>query len=565
MAAGVTLAWLAVAPALLGSAAHDLAVGAVAGLLPLTPGLWWWRRLRPRAHGIAVDARAFAAAAVAGSLLASVALTTWLWDERSTHFGLTAAMARGVLPPVHPQLPDAPFPYHTGFDALAALAVRMTGLPVDVALDVTSLAVAAVLLASLAAWGRELCGSVGARAAPLLVLGAYGPAALCVEAVQGVVPDCSALVPERWVHFAYVPPPLVSAFFQHPQALGMVLFVTSLRLFFAGGRAARALSCIVIAALAHAQIVFFAVCGAALALASVVDAVRRRDGRALAERAITLGVALAGAALTARFFVRPEAPPVFHFVGHFTAAYGAGPAGAVLWHAILFPGALAGLAFAARATSRADPMRVALAAAAVIAFMVPNIVSYERSWDIVKFFSVAMFAGNLLFLDVLAAVSRIARAALAALAGVTSLVWLLRFGALNGVIAPAYTERAPDAVAVAFAARFADVVGDGRVLTRRGSLQEAGVMLAAVDPREVGITFLFDREQREQRFVEGDRVLRAFDVDGMRALGASFAFLSVDDAMAMSPEARARATALTSWTLEVGSARFVLVRLAPSG
>jgi len=52
-------------------------------------------------------------------------------DEWETHLPLAGSIANGIVPLVHPYLPDAPFAGAFGFDLLAALAGYGTGLPLD--------------------------------------------------------------------------------------------------------------------------------------------------------------------------------------------------------------------------------------------------------------------------------------------------------------------------------------------------------------------------------------------------------------------------------------------------
>lgn len=559
-----TLAVLCVMPDLLGRPFHDVAWGAGLTAAAVSPGLLGWRH-RPPA-GPALSREAIAVLVVLVGLLAWTTITTWLWDERSAHFGISSAVARGALPAAHPQHTGVPFNYHVGFNIVCGLVRRLTALPIDRCIDIVTLVSAVSFTWGLHDVGHALAARIGAVVAPPLALLGYGPFGVCLDVVYGVTPSCSTLFPAPWHHPVYVPPPVVSNFFQHPFGLGMAV---ALAVFLLGARAledrSRALfvACAaLVALLAQAHILMFAAAGLGLTLACAADALRTRDVRVLVERALLLALALAFALSTAGFFLPAEASAGFVWRGHFSAGFGVSGAASVAMNVLLFTPALLGTALALPRV-RDGGLPLMLTVGAVAGFVVGNAVSYERSWDIVKFFGVATLFGNLLLVERLGRSLRasagivVAATLLACFCGAT---WLLRFGPLNGVLAQSYTERAPDALATAVGDAWGDIVGTALVLTPHDTLHEAGVFVVGFDWRTGSRGLMLDRPLRDQMRAARMRALASFLPEDIAATHARFVVVSEPLMGALPAEARARAQALdVLGTLEHAGVRYLLL------
>ncbi|MCC7108395.1 MAG: hypothetical protein IT382_03850 [Deltaproteobacteria bacterium] len=542
VAAAATLAVLAALPELLGRPFESLGGGLALCALLAAPVAWRLRSRddeaaahRPPRHGRAV----WLAAGGLWVLGAWTAFSTFLWDEGSTHFGLSAALARGVLPPEHPLFPGEPFAYHYGYDVLVALLLRALPLPQALACDLVTLTCLAVLMAVLADAGRTLAGPRGAWLAVLVVPLGYGPAAaLLADGWGASLPGIGAM-PAGWVSAPRLPPPLISSFFQHPQGLGMPIALATLLLASGATGAAAAsaspsrvrapaarfaMAAALLALLAVAQSVFFVLTGLALGVMVLVDAHAARSLRALWPLVALALAALAGALLGP--LLRGVGGSELVWRGYFAD----GPAALLLRHALLF-GATA-LAIPVAALRLREPqraLRVALMVAAAAGFVVANTLSYARSWDGVKFFAVGAFFANLLLADQLAvwgqgsARRRALGVAVLLLSVWSSAFWLLRHGPLNGVVAARYTELPPDPVAVALARQHGhDIGARERVLTAHTGLHQAGFLVEGADWRRGGEGYRLDRAARDAARAHATRALQTLSAADLSATAATW-------------------------------------------
>lgn len=529
-----SLAVLAVLPELLGRPFSSLPIGlALTTLVAALPAALELRARRARIAAPASITRApaeWAALAVLIGLGTWTALTTFLWDEGSTHFGLSAALARGVLPPEHPLFPGAPFAYHYGYDVLVALVLRATALPMAWCCDLATVACLLGLALALADTGRALAGTRGAWLAVLVVPLGYGPAAALLADGWGAAVPGISLVPAAWVSAQKLPPPVIASFFQHPQGLGMPIALALLLL--ASGahqvvepRAQRtrwAAVAVLLALLAPAQTVFFLLTGLALCAVVVVGAYERRDPRALAPLIVLALAGAAGVALAP--LLRSGSGDALIADGYFADA----PAALVWRHVLLFGGSALAIPFAlVRRRSGMAPLRAGLMVAASAGFIVANVVSYARSWDVVKFFAVGAFFGNLLLADLLAALvdGRALRRAVAVIILAASTwsgaLWLLRHGPLNGVVAARYTERGPDRVGVALLAAHGGTIGArARVLTTHTDVHQAGFLVEGADWRRGGEGYRLDRAAQDRAHARALRALRTLQPADLLATGA---------------------------------------------
>ena len=538
-----TLAMLAVLPAQLGRPFASLAVGlALTAVACAAPTLLRWReaaaslqaraaRWRSGGRRPTITGERVAVAALI-ALGAWVALTTFLWDEGSTHFGVSAAVARGVLPPEHPLFPGEPFAYHYGYDVLVALVARATPLPLAWCCDVVTIACLVTLAAALGDAGRALAGSRGAWLAVVVVPLAYGPAAALLADGWGAALPGVSLLPSSWVGAQQLPPPVISSFFQHPQGLGMPIALAALLLAGDGpaapGDGARRarwwFASALLALLAPAQTVFFLLTGLALGVMVLVEARAARSWRALWPLALLALAAALGVGLAPLLRAGGAADLVRG--GYFADA----PLAFLLRHLLLFGASCAAIPLALlRLRTGTTPLRAGLMAAAGAGFLVADTISYARSWDGVKFFAVGAFFGNLLLADLLAALAsgRLLRRALAVVVLVLSTwsgaFWLLRHGPLNGVVAARYAERGPDAVGTALTAAFGDVIpARARVLTTHTDIHQAGFFVQGADWRRGGEGYRLDRAVQDRAHVAAARALRTLGAADLLATGADF-------------------------------------------
>lgn len=546
VAAAATLAILAVLPELFGRPFESLGAGLALCALVAAPAAWLLRA-RHRDAAPTPTGRERAPWLAAGALWilgAWTAFTTYLWDEGSTHFGLSAALARGVLPPEHPLFPGEPFAYHYGYDVLVALLLRAAPLPQALACDLVTLSCLAVLLAALADAGRALAGPRGAWLAILVVPLGYGPAAaLLADGWGAALPGIGAM-PTAWVSAPRLPPPIISSFFQHPQGLGMPIAVATLLLASgatstasqvpstsaraAGARWATAAS--LLALLAVAQSVFFVLTGLALGVMVLVEAQATRSARALWPLCALALAAGAGALLGP--LLRGAGGSDLVWRGYFAD----GPVALLLHHGLLFGASALAIPLAAlRLREPQRALRAGLMAAGAAGFLVANTISYARSWDGVKFFAVGAFFGNLLLAEQLAAWGqgsarrRALGVAVLLLSLWSSAFWLLRHGPLNGVVAARYTEQPPDAVAVALSRQHGgDLGARERVLTTHTALHQAGFLVEGADWRRGGEGYRLDRAARDAARARAATALRTLSAADLRATGASWLLIRGD-------------------------------------
>jgi hypothetical protein len=303
------------------------------------------------------------------------------------HLSIVAQLENGAFPPRFAIFPSFELNYHYGFDVAAAALAILLRLSPAAAIDATTvlaLVYTAVLGCHL---GRQLGGARYGLLAGLFVLFGGGMHLGCAD------PD--APLGHRMLGFCSVDglwlnPPLGSYFFQHPFAAGIPLFLAVIALVSdrrSGPSAGRyVLFGVLFAALAHCQIVLFA-CGAAsfVVAESLLPGhlAVRRAGRALLAVALALAVAasLGGFFAPASFRAGPSLASHLGVTGTL--------GGTLVWHArsygMLLPAGLAGLSFTRRA-------RLFLGLVIVGCLLVPNVVYYVHSWDIVKFTTVGQLA-----------------------------------------------------------------------------------------------------------------------------------------------------------------------------
>ncbi|HEY4222233.1 MAG TPA: hypothetical protein VGO62_12845 [Myxococcota bacterium] len=576
------LAVLAVLPAKLGQPFGSIVIGLLLTALLAAPFSLLWLRRRLRGPVIArrrtaADAWLLLSVLALFVLGAWCAWTTYLWDEDSTHFGVASSIARGVLPPVLPYFPTEPFRYHCGYDVLVALVRAFTGAPIEDSCDVVTTLCLAVLLAVLRGAGRALAGARGAALAVLLGLLGYSPVAMCLANGWSVPLSCSAWFPSPWVDARTMPPTVMSSFFQHPQGLGMLVSLAALLLALAprdaaapSAAASRSAStarvgaaALVLALCSQAQTVYAAMAiggiGAALLgrFAARVQAQRAlpapprssplpRAAGTLALHLAMLAAALAAPALLGGVLGAGALDAIHVGRGYF----GALDAGVLAHNLVLFGATLVAVPLAwLRRRGPAPLLRLSLVAIAAVSFAVGNGATYERSWDIVKFFAVGAFFANLLLADLVAPLFSRARGVVLPVVGLaivlaslsSALLWLVRHGPLNGVVAPAYTELPPDPVGVALSEHDGDRIGPrDLVLTTHDDIAQLGFLVAGHDWRKAEHGYLLDRDRVDRAHALVHSALYALDRAALGELSVAWIFLSERELRALQPDARVR-------------------------
>ncbi len=471
---------------------------------------------------------------------------TRLWDETNAHFGLVRVVARGLVPPPHPLFPQEPFRYHYGFDVLGALPQAFLGLRTDLAIDVAVIGCWVALLATSRAIGAQLGGARGADLAVVLV--PLGSGLLTVFLFQDFYmlgPRWSA-IPSAWGNS--MPPPVISNFFQHPQGLGMPLALGVALLLTATppDRAARRrrmlVGALLLGLLSLGQIVFFGIAGLMAGVVVLVHAARtRRWGEAALELLMLVGALLIGVGLGGFLSTGPRPDNVL-VLGR--TYFGDPWPTSLVRHAVVFGLPLLAIPLALWARRRElTELRVFVAGAAVAAMLVPNVTSYERSWDIVKFFGVGAFFANVMLVDWVRALRPRAwiTALVGALAVPAAIVWLLRMSVFNGVMGVhAMQFGRPSDIAVATTAYLDPRVGvHERVMSTNSELAMTGGFLTpGFRWKDHGDSYMMDRAEADRltAFMEGARHhLRRADLEG---LGVSWVVLSPGDVDSLSPEGK---------------------------
>jgi hypothetical protein len=301
------------------------------------------------------------------------------------HLSIVAEIQNGVYPPRNLTFPDFELQYHYGFNLLVAIVTALGRWPIDVAVDVITLACWAQAWCGLWVLGDRLFGrGHGAILAPVVLLGG-GAQHLSPTALDAATPIGTHLLPLATSGGLWLNPPVTSYFFQHPWTLGipLVILVLTVTLQRPGGRTTAAhylVPGVLLVTLAITQFALFLGTVAALVVARFVsDGWRRRETWMFAA---SLGLAVALASRLGGFFAPKDgggfglAPQVW-VTGDWASS--------LEWHArtfgVLLPVGLLGLWLLRR--------RPVFAALALGGLLVINTVRYEHSWDIAKFATVA--------------------------------------------------------------------------------------------------------------------------------------------------------------------------------
>ena len=351
--------------------------------------LWRRRRLGAARRRIALDVREGPSLVIA-ALVLWILVSSDIWD-RHIHTQLVMVAARGVVPIELPAFPGEPFAYHVSFDLLAAALVSFASLEGPLGIELLQLLTIAPLLALLrrqffeeGAKGGVLnpVRSPGLWAAPLVL---QSPIAQCSGATP-YLGMCDELLPFADVYSA-VPPP-VSGVFQVAMCFGWAVMLAALPLFSSRNLGARVALAGIVLTLSEVNVVMFLVGGLAFGATAVLEVLHQSTRRVGALTAALLLLAVAMWLARGSLSVGEGQLRFGGFFGDHAA----------LGLLVFMPAAIIGLAWSVRHLSVQErPADVVAAIIVVVGIIVPLVVSYRFSWDIVKFFHVAAFFGAILF------------------------------------------------------------------------------------------------------------------------------------------------------------------------
>jgi hypothetical protein len=539
-----------------------LIVAAIA--LVLTALLWNRSPLVPKEDPPPARLRRWALilCAVALFFVSWAAVKNYLWDEFNCHDPVVNVIARGVSPPEHALFPGEPFRYHYGFDVLAALVLAFTRVFVPRAIDVATIACFILLLICAAAMGARLAGRTGANLACAIV--PFGTGTLLYLILTELGPTLTvrwSAIPEVWTQSS--PPPVISNFFQHPQGLGMAVSLAVLLLFEGNEKDDRrrlgrvAIGSLLLGMLSIAQIVFFGVLGLAIGVSILARAyLRRKEGKRAVIRACIELLLVASSLLVARalggFFEPVTGSPAMEStlaVGR--SFFGEPLLRSLMHHLVLFglPLILFPLSFW-RLLRGPIPLRIALIVAVLVGFIVPNVMTYDLSWDIVKFYGIGAFFANVLLADLLVPWIEDPQRAKRALAIATVVlstwvgwVWVVRMSLLDGNwTVPKMHFPPPPQISLAVREKLGPLVKPReRVFSTNMDMGiGAGFLTPGFDWRTAGQGYMLDRSRAERYNQLYEDVRRTLRREELAELGVRWLVMSNGDQDGLAPEVRAQ-------------------------
>lgn len=509
-------------------------------------------------------------------LVVDACLEGYWWDEFSAHFGLTSVIARGILPPEFPIYPGELFRYHYGFDVLAGEIRAFTGVSSAWAIDTASIITFFILVIVSREAGRQLSGRWGAVLAPILIPLGSGTLQFLLFPDLGPLELRASWLP---MHFGNgMPPPVISNFFQHPQGLGMPLGLGSLLLFTGTNnrRARWTLGTLLVGLTSLAHIVFFAVLGLVLGAYAVLRLLQKgaTGWKETFVDLTTLASALVLAYLLGGFF-NPTSFDVQNMIvwgeGHFKGTW----LEVVAQHLVMFGLPLVALPFIAmRTLRRPEPLRVILLLAVVVGFLLPSLVRYERSWDIVKFYGIGGFFLNALFADWLASLFRsngprrawvgLGVAVIMTQSCFTGLHFLVRMGPLDGRLGvPNMHFPPPSALGERAGWVLTQRMDDPRLrVFMTGWLDgvSSGLLAPGHNWRRLGGAWMLNRPRLDEEARIHGRIKRTMRLEDLDALRIKYALLAPHDLRNLNGEGRANLERYFVRTDEVvhGNARLYL-------
>ena len=426
VAPGVAAAgWLLLVHAL-GLAFHSFTKALLVGTMCLSAtGTALWVRAGcpfPRIRsGTLTVLRRHSTAALATLLIAPMAVRWCFHDEAAStgHWSLIAQLENELYPPRVSAFPDVELAYHYGFDVLAAAVAMIARVSPSTAID------AVTIIAWFYAWlllsrlGVLMVGHRGEFLTPLIVLLSAGiPIALGSSSITLL----EALLGQYQIRALPPNPPVVSYFFQHPWAVGIPIATCSLIVYFRARRAPLRgiVLAVLLAALSVSQFVLFVSLVSVLWLDTALSVVRRQVQLPQAAWSMVPLAVAVGAAYELRGFFANSAP----LRDAFAVSVGVVPGTRALlaWHAasfgLLIPVGIAGVRAAGR-------MGAVVSGMSALGLIVPTLIRYRATWDIVKFSTIASIGLGIL-----------ASAGIARLLRAGHMSRLLAVGLACGLIAP---------------------------------------------------------------------------------------------------------------------------------
>ncbi|MEM7676337.1 MAG: hypothetical protein AAF449_10080, partial [Myxococcota bacterium] len=187
---------------------------------------------------------------------------------------------------------------------------------------------------------------------------------------------------------------------------------------------------------------------------------------------------------------------------------------------------------------RGDDRALTLLIGAVVGFIVPNIVTYARSWDIVKFLGVGMFFANILLAALLAAAIQRGRrwagpVALAVLMATnTAWLWLARSSIFDGRLGiPKMHFPGSSRAHHEWSQHFAPLIParDRVFATDIAFAQAGGFLTPGFNWRRVGQGFMLDRQRADRANQLKQQARRTLDPAAMGELGVRWAVITPHD------------------------------------
>jgi hypothetical protein len=489
--------------------------------------------------------------------VAATACVQWATVERNfydeeQHFGIALVMAHGIVPPEHPLFPGEAMRYHYAVDGLYAEFISVVGLEVDDAIDIVTLGSWLLLLFLATACGRALGGRAGASFGLVLIPLASG---ILVRSGNNMTSVLPIPIPPSWLA-PPSSPPTIENFFQHPQglamplALGLLLFASAETTHAPRRRAA--VTSVLLGLLSLVNAAYFSVLLVALVALWLVRTMQQRSAGAMVDGAFLLGAGLLAVLLGGFFRAGGSAffqlgrqffldPGLLGLLGHHLFAFGL-PLLAIPLTALRLR--------ATEGAPAANTLRWCLAVAGAVGFLIPNLVGYERSWDVVKFYAIGAFFGAALLTDLLAATwerrpSFLPRTAIllgATLSIAGSCKWLIS----ESILKNANEELFPweHVVLVPWAEEVGRKLAPfvhprSRVLTSQAALAQSTGILTPGLPWQLNPGLMSDRARAEEMTRHAQAALQSMESEHLAALDVDFVVLFPEDVANLSEAGRA--------------------------
>lgn len=180
----------------------------------------------------------------------------------------------------------------------------------------------------------------------------------------------------------------------------------------------------------------------------------------------------------------------------------------------------------------------------IIGFLIPNLMSYERSWDIVKFLGVAMFFTNCLLAIYLPSfnLSKTALASVLLLCSLTSALWLTRISVMDGQFGiPKMHFPPPQPIAEKTARYLKPFLSPAdRVFSTNIDMSKAGLLTPGFNWRQFGRGYIMNRQVVDLQLQAAQRIRRHLPKADLRRLNIRYLILSPSDIRGLSEQGKKR-------------------------